>query len=351
MINIRNMQAGQPMTKLFAIILSMAFAGTLSAQEKVISSQIVDEMGQGIAYVAIGIPAKQFGTNTFEDGSFILPVSEEYMGDSLLISAIGYERKQVSYQWIRENQPSEIILKMSPIALPLVTIRSTRLVERKLGIKRKGSRNNFSLGSPLKGLTVAMRFEEIEKPVRIKEVFVSIGKLNMDSVQLRCRFFAVDSVTGLPGEDLLQDNLIQTFGTKRAILKFEIEEAFWLDQDFYVGFEWVMTKQQYAQLQAARERYPVEFLKDIYALYPDLRPYINENKRVHFRDSTNKVLQEKVLTREQTALLRARDAAAPQLQFKILMKGQNTYLGLPLTQNWEKIPHEALISLVVQQEP
>ncbi len=180
---------------------------------------------------------------------------------------------------------------------------------------------------------------------------VSIGKLNMDSVQLRCRFFAVDPETGLPGEDLLPDNLIQTCGKKRAVLTFVLEEAFWLNQDFYVGFEWVMTKQQYAQLQAAKERYPVDFLRDIYALYPELKPYINENKRVHFRDSTNKVLKEKVLTREQTTLLRARDAAAPQLQFKILMKGQNTYCGLPLTQNWERIPHEALISLVVQQEP
>ncbi|MBX2876870.1 MAG: carboxypeptidase-like regulatory domain-containing protein [Saprospiraceae bacterium] len=351
MIKIRNMQVDFSKIKFIALMISVGLSAALHAQDKKIASQIVNEEGEGIAYVAIGIPEKHFGTNTFEDGSFSLPIERKYMEDSLLISAIGYERKKVSYQVLIESQPAKIILKVNPIALPAITIRSTRLADKRIGTKRKGSRNNFSLGSPLKGLTVAMRFGDIKKPLRIKEVSVSIGKLNMDSVQVRCRVFAVDPETGLPGKDLLQENLIQTSSTKRAILRFVLEEAFWLDQDFYVGFEWVMTKQQYAQLQAAQERYPVEFLKDIYALYPDLKPYINENKRVHFRDSTNKVLQEKVLTREQTALLRARDAAAPQLQFKILMKGQHTYCGLPLTHNWERIPHEALISLIVQEEP
>ncbi len=337
--------------KVLLLFLALVSSDTLVGQNQVISSQVVDEQGIGIAYVAVGIPAKQFGTNTFEDGSFTFPFNKGYLKDSLLISAIGYERKKLSYQEFIEQQPSKIILKTNPIALPAITIRSSRLEEVRLGVKRKGSRNNFSLGSPLKGVTVAMLFDQIDKPIRIKEISVSVGKSNMDSLQLRCRIFAKHPDTGLPGEDLLQETLIQTATQKRAILSFSLQEEFWLDQDFYVGFEWVMTKQQFAQLESARERYPINFLSDIYATSPDLQPNINENKRVHFRDSTNKVVQEIVLSREQTEVLRARAAAAPQLQFKILMKGQRTYYGLPLTQAWERIPHEALISLLVQQEP
>lgn len=337
--------------RLLMLFLTLVLPVILEGQDQVISSQVVDETGAGIAYVAIGIPAKHFGTNSFEDGSFTFPLSKKYLNDSLLISAIGYERKKLSYQEFMEQQPAEIILKTNPIALPAITISSSRLEEVRLGVKRKGSRNNFSLGSPLKGVTVAMLFDQIDKPIRIKEISVSVGKSNMDSLQLRCRIFAKHPDTGLPGEDLLQQTLVQTATQKRAILRFSLEEEFWLDQDFYVGFEWVMTKQQFAQLESARERYPINFLSDIYATYPDLQPNINENKRVHFRDSTNKVVQEIVLSREQTEVLRARAAAAPQLQFKILMKGQRTYYGLPLTQAWERIPHEALISLLVLQEP
>jgi|GEM_PF-5251926 len=340
------------MNTIYSKLLLFSFLPLLlTGQDKFISSQITDENGDGLAYVAIGVLAKQFGTNTFEDGSFSLPLKGEYLEDSLLISAIGYERKLISYKTFIDTRPQKIRLKANPIGLPAITIRSTRLEEARLGVKRKGSRNNFNLGSPLKGATVAMRFDEIKKPVGIKEVRVSIGKINMDSVQVRCRIFALDPESGLPGKDLLQDDLIQASVKKRAILSFELQETLWLDQDFYVGFEWVMTKQQYTQLQTAQDRYPVDFLWDIYARYPALSPNINENKRVHFRDSTNKVVEEVLLTREQTELLRAKSEAAPQLQFKVLMKGDRTYYGLPLTQQWERIPHEALIALRVQQEP
>lgn len=340
------------MNTIYSILLVLSFLPlVLTGQDKFVSSQVTDENGEGLAYVAIGVPAKHFGTNTFEDGSFSLPLKEEYLGDTLLISAIGYERKLISYKTFIDTRLPKIKLKANPIGLPAITIRSTRLAEASLGVKRKGSRNNFNLGSPLKGVTVAMHFDDVKKPVGIKEIRVSIGKINMDSVKVRCRVFAVDPDTGLPGKDLLQNDLIQTSVKKRAILSFDLAETLWLDQDFYVGFEWVMTKQQYTQLQAAQERYPIDFLRDIYAQYPGLSPNINENKRVHFRDSTNRVVKEVILTREQTELLRAKNEAAPQLQFKVLMNGNHTYYGLPLTQKWERIPHEALIALRVQQEP
>jgi len=320
---------------------------TLTKAQDAVSSQVVGKNGVGIPYVYIGVTGKSFGTVSFENGDFRLVIEDQYLSDTLIFAAIGYERKEMSYQEFITSKPDKIYLKEQSIMLEEVTVNPAELTYSKMGIEDKGSRDNYSLNSPLKGLTLSMLFDEVTDSVLISEISVVMGKANMDTFKIRCRIFDVDPVTNLPGDDLMNEELILNGTKKRERLTFIPNRNFWINRPFYIGFEWVSSKKQFEKMQKAKEQYPTDFLQEISAKYPGLNSNINEGKRIHFYDSANQVVAEVPLTKEQAAILREKDKAAPKLQFKIRNKGSKTYLGLPARKRWVKIPHEALISVQV----
>ena len=219
---------------------------------------------------------------------------------------------------------------------------------KKVGIKKTSSVNNYGFSTPSKGITLVMLFDEVEGPVLIDEVGVTIGKINMDSVTIRCRIFEVDPVTSLPGRDLLTENLIATSTEKQERLTFQLNQELWTNKPFFVGFEWITTKNQYEKLRKAKEAFPVDFIDEIVEANAGFKSYnVNENKRVQFRDSLGNVYKKVPLTKAQREILDQKDAASPKLQFKIKMKGTKTFSGSPITGRWFKISHEALISVKV----
>ncbi|NQZ77843.1 MAG: serine hydrolase [Ekhidna sp.] len=332
------------LNKSFILVL-LLYPLLASSQEK-ISCRIVDENQQGIPFASIGIIEENYGAISFEDGSFFLEINERFYGDSLIVSAVGYKRKKVSYDWFVTNRPEFLMLEEDIKYLNEVAVVPDQLFFKTIGIKKSKSVNNIGISTPSKGITLAMLFDEIDGPSLIDEVNVTIGKINMDSVTIRCRIFEVDPETQQPGRDLLTENLLATSTQKAERLAFYINEDLWIDKPFFVGFEWLTTKKQYQQLINAKEAFPLDFIGEIVAANPGYESYnVNENKRIQFRDKSGAVYKKVKLTQEQTDLLNQRDDASPKLQFKIKMKGTKTYSGSPITGKWSKVAHEALISV------
>ncbi|MEM8528675.1 MAG: serine hydrolase, partial [Bacteroidota bacterium] len=315
--------------------------------QETISSKIIDENGNGIPFATIGIIEKNFGIVTFEDGSFNLVHKQEYVGDTLVISSLGFKQEKISYDDFLSKKPESILLKETATLLNEIVVLPEKLFFYEMGFKRKKSPNHLGISSPLKGATVAILIENISEPVLIDEIAIVIRKLNMDSVQLRCRIFDVNRETGLPGSDLIDENLIKVSTQKEQELVFKPKKDIWIDHAFFVGFEWVMTKEQFAELQQAKEAFNTDFIDEIIAQHLGYKANVNENKRVQFRDEQGKLIKKVNLTNEQTDILNEKDAASPKLQFKIKMKGTRTYTGSPITGKWSKNSHEALVSVRV----
>ncbi len=328
-----------------ALVLALAVGAICHGQS--IQGQIVDEEGNGIPFATIGIAEKNLGTVTFEDGSFSFRLDTDFQEDTLLVSAVGFERRKISYRELLSLDPVEISLGPDIRRLDPVVISPDKLRFYEAGMKKNTSPNHLGISTPLNGVTVAMFIPNDEGPVLVDEIAVTIRQLNMDGAQLRCRIFEVDPQTSLPGRDLLVENLVATSTMKQERLSFSLSEDFWIDQPFFVGFEWVTTKMQYEELQRAREAFPVTFIDSIVAQNPGYNYNVNENKRIQFRDSVGRVVKKVNLTKHQREILDAKDAASPKLQFKIKVKGSRTYTGSPITGRWSKSPHEALISLRV----
>jgi len=310
-----------------------------------IQSKIVDKNGKGIPFATIGIVEKGFGTVTFEDGSFSMKIIPDYDRDTLIISAVGYKRKKVAYTQFVTERPDLVYLEENIQLLNEVTITPEELNFSEVAMKKKSSLNHLGISSPLDGATVAFLVDDISEPVLIDEITTTIRQLNMDSIQVRCRIFGLDHETGLPADDLINENLIAISTKKQQRLTFQLSKDTWLDEPFFVGFEWVMTKTQFEKLQKAKEVYSLDFIDQIVAENPGFNYNVNENKRVQFRDSAGKVVKKVNLTKEQTAILNQKDASSPKLQFKIKMRGTQTYTGSPITGKWSRSPHEVLVSV------
>lgn len=336
------------MTKKFNLLVCIAFITTfVFGQDVSISSKVVDEEGLGVAYATIGIIKHNYGIVTFEDGSFSLDVRDRYMEEILVISALGYEKKEIAYQEFVNEKPIEIVLKESPFLLEEVTVAPSEIKLSRIGVNKKKSSNNYSVSSPLRGVTIARLFDDIKEPILLKEVSVVVGKENINFFQLRCRIFSVNKQNGMPDKDILSKSVILGSVKNTETLTFSLEEDLWLDEPFFVGFEWISTKKQFEEMQNILDAYPTKFLNKIVAENPGLTPSINENKRVRFHNSSNKLVKEVKLTKAQTKILNERNERSPILNFKILSKGNKTYYGSPITRNWALIPHEALISALI----
>lgn len=334
--------------KYLVVLLLVSTSFSDFCDQEIVHSKIINENNEGIPFASIGIIKRNYGAVTFEDGTFSLIANRLFLEDSLVVSAVGYERRKISYSDFVTKQPERIMLKEDVQVLDEITISPDRLSYSKLGVSKSKSFNNYGLSSPLDGATIAMRFDGSDEPLLIDEVAVTIGKINMDEVQLRCRIFEMDSETSLPGIDLLRNNLLATSVEKQERLVFQLEEELYIEGPFFVGFEWVMTKSQFKKLEEASNEFNLDFIDKIVAKNPGYSTYnVNENKRILFRDSENKLINKVPLTKAQTAILDEKDAQSPKLQFKIKMKGTNTYSGSPITGKWYRIPHEALVSVRV----
>lgn len=331
------------------LLLSLGSLADGYSQESV-HSKVIDVDGVGIPFASIGIIERNFGAVTFEDGSFSLTVDHAYIGDTLVVSAVGYKSKKIAYELFISEQPLSLMLSEEVTVLSEIIVSPEKLSFREKGMKKNSSPNHLGISSPLDGATVAFLVEDVAEPVLIDEIAVTIRQLNMDSIRVRCRVFEQDPDTRLPGEDLLMENMVNVSTEKQQRLVFSPSGDLWIDRPFFVGFEWVMTRQQFAQLEQAKAAFSLDFVDEIVAQNPGYNYNINENKRIQFRDSTGNLIKKVKLTKEQSAILDAKDAASPKLQFKINIKGTRTFTGSPITGKWSKSPHEALVSVKVGEQ-
>ena len=331
-------------------ILSFLFSFyvlSVSAQNQTVESRIIDESGKGISYATIGVIKHNFGIVAFDDGWFKIKIKEQFLDDSLTISALGYQDTIFAYRDFITRKPLQIILREDVMLLDEVVVQSSRIEFSEIGVLKKKSNSNFSISSPLKGAALVTRFNDNAESLLLKEIAVVVGKKNMNTVQLRCRVYSLHPITGLPDDNLLNESIVQSTERNKETLIFKMPENFWLHEPFYVGFEWVISKTQWDLMQETYKAYPTNFISDSIKLNPGYTTNIFEGKKLQFRDSAQIVSKEIKFTKEQRKLLKDREKVSPVLQFKILPKGTKTYFGSTVYGQWSLTPHEALVSIKV----
>ena len=347
-----NSTKSHTLTRITALLAFYVSFWSAEAQNLTIESQVVDENGVGIPFAAVGIVAKQFGTVTFEDGSFSLSIKKDYHGDTLTVSAVGYERRYIPYKHFVEARIEQIRLEEKVERLEEVIVTNKEWKYLKFGEKRKKSSSVLSFFSPKEGTTMATLFNEDGIPMFLNEVMVATGRRNLGYLDLRCMLFTV-SEKGLPAEQLFASNIIGKVLDERGIVTFKLPEDFWISEPFYLGFEWVITKEQFEILKGIQEEYPLNFIDEIEEEYPDLRFFIRNQKVIWLSTQEGEFVKEIELTEEQIEELSMRNELNPGILFQIHHKksGLKTVTGSYITEEWREYDFHALVSILASVEP
>jgi len=133
-----------------------------------------------------------------------------------------------------------------------------------------------------KGDVDGFRYPRFKYPAMLENVSVRVAKNTFREFKLRVRLYAVDSLTGLPGKDLLNKSVITTSRIKKGWLEIDLlKHYFMIEGPFYLGFEWILEKKdrQYLhdQYSGWHKRHPELVTLEYSEVDGDRIPYVNYN--------------------------------------------------------------------------
>ncbi|HPR72484.1 MAG TPA: carboxypeptidase-like regulatory domain-containing protein [Bacteroidales bacterium] len=143
---------------------------------------------EGIGFVNAGIPGKNIGTVTDENGSFTLGFGDICDDDTLRFSMIGYESLSLSVKQLKEMPSGIVYLNSRTYDLPELKIVYPRRSEITLGVPvlSEALRSGFSdnnLGYEL-GIKVNAR-----KRTKLRDINLNVGICTYDSVTYRLNVY------------------------------------------------------------------------------------------------------------------------------------------------------------------
>lgn len=184
-------------------ILLLLFTISASAQIKgVVRDSITKEP---IAYVSILVENKKIGTTSALDGSFEINSKLE-TNDNLLFSIIGYEIKKVKSSVC---SVVELVSKSIEIKQVNITSKSFKKTQKVVG---KAQKSNHFFCFPSFPLMISKKFDyntSYEKTPYLQSIKV-ITATNNDNVTFKLRLFKIDTLTLLPKETLVHEEMVVT---------------------------------------------------------------------------------------------------------------------------------------------
>ncbi len=251
-----------------------------------------------IAYAHIGIPGGNVGTASVEDGGFELRIPKAYENDTLKFSAIGFEEKSIPISQLTTFDGLTVTLVEKITALDEVTVSNKKLKQGTIfkTAKSKGG-SKVWFGDNGGGTEMFTKVTIPENLHEISQVNLRIGKNTMDTFRIRFSFYEVNS-EDLPGKRIVEKSFIVESTVKKGIIKFKLDSVgVWVNKDFFLGFEWIISSKQRAEQLST----VVDWAD--YGATPDIMSNntlsVNSGKVIQIRDNDNLLVKEIPLTKSQ----------------------------------------------------
>lgn len=232
---------------LLAIIL--LFTPGLRAQI-ILTGKVLDyKSKRPLPYVNIGIMDQPVGTLSNTDGTFTLRIPADYQSDSLLFTSLGYSPRKFSIRFLADNPL--VLLQQRVIQLQEVSVSGNKKA-KVYDLGNKLSDNYFTCSdSANAGAAMALLIENkfphfhrtLTQPFSPQKAAILIGTNTLTEFKLRLRLLAYDTLTGLPGQDLLNKDVIITSRLQReGWLAVDLSElGIRIEQPrFFLAFEWLL---------------------------------------------------------------------------------------------------------------
>ncbi|MEI7585481.1 carboxypeptidase-like regulatory domain-containing protein [Runella sp.] len=206
--------------------------------QKKLSGQVISQQkGVSIPFAIITDEHRKWGISSNENGQFIIENSN--LGDTLFVSCLGFfdTRLPVS-QW---KEPMKIILQEKPINLPEIIVENNRKKHQLwLGSKQETTTlvtGQFTYATIQEMALLVPNYTQSEG--FIQKVGYWIGGVGKHKTPFRIRIYKNEK--GMPGDDLLQENLVVHARSRKSwfdvdISKYNISIP---ENGFFVAMEWI----------------------------------------------------------------------------------------------------------------
>jgi hypothetical protein len=197
-----------------------------------ISGEIVDSLtNKRIAFATVALIKENIGTNTNEVGFF--KITSQYFNDSIIISSVGYNSKNLSVHSTTDNMT--IMLQPKFVALDTVQIYS-KLNWSYYGINDFSNCGESSYTSNGQVYQIAEHFKIPTLNAWLSEIHIC---KSADRAIFRVRIYSRDSITGKPSYELTDSLILVRSRKKHVRIDLEKYHIFVPNNDFFVGIEWI----------------------------------------------------------------------------------------------------------------
>lgn len=237
----------------FLAALSLIFSAfTASGQITIKGILLNGENKAPVAYANIGILDTRTGTISNEDGTFEITIPEELRNDTLLFSALGFERKSIHIATLSNRGELTIRMREHTTMLKNVVVKSKRRKPVRTFEMGNALFNSGSLyvDSVASGSAMALLIENkqptfnagLTVPFFIRRAKLRISYNTFDNFKVRLRFLSVDERTGLPDKDLFHESIVVSSGIRKGWVNFDLSSYnIRIDQpSFFLVFEWLI---------------------------------------------------------------------------------------------------------------
>jgi CubicO group peptidase (beta-lactamase class C family) len=236
------------MQKILLTVYSLFLTAMLVSSQVLIEGKIINRStSQPITYANIGIDNKNVGTISNTDGSFSIVVPKNLTTDTISFSSLGFSGRRIPVKYFLDRKKYTILLNEKENILPTVTIGTKRPLRQIFELGNKLVRGGvLQTDTSYSGQSIALLIENKEPymqkglsfPAFVEKARLRILRNNLKSVKFRVRLNDVDSVSGKPGKDLLNESIVVQSSMRKGWLEFDLSHLnFEISKPFFITFE------------------------------------------------------------------------------------------------------------------
>lgn len=172
----------------FFAVLFLTISLNVFSQTTISGKIINKETNTQIEFVNVGIPGKEIGTVSNEQGYYQLQISNENLNDTLFVSCIGYNSVKIKLNDLIKSADKNIYLTEKIIDLQEVLVRPKVFKTEILGVttKNKSIATGFSENKLGYECGILMK---VKKTAFLKKVNVNINHCSYDTVFYRMNVY------------------------------------------------------------------------------------------------------------------------------------------------------------------
>jgi hypothetical protein len=214
---------------------------SVSTGKKVLMGLIKDKRSNlPLPYVNIGVLNKDKGTTSNVKGEFELVLSESHINDTLRISMIGYEPRELFVRDIlkRENLYLNIQLNEKASELKEIVVVDKRLTTKVLGNKTDSKFFGGKFAPGDLGSEIVINIKIKEAPTHLDTFSFNISYNTGDTAAFRVNIYDINN--GLPDKNILTESVVLKINGQTGKIDVDLSryDAV-INDDFFIGLEWI----------------------------------------------------------------------------------------------------------------